>query len=122
MSADPAGWDDQVRRWWVRFAVALFLLIPLDLVTTLLAVAQHGLAVEANPIVRWLLRRGPVALTLANLAVVCVAVALFHVAVTRLRRTPPAYRGRVVLAVNVWIGGLIAAGCVLVANNLLTIV
>lgn len=122
MSAEPASWDAQVRRWWTRFAIALFLLIPLDLLTTLAAVSQHGLAVEANPIMQWLLRRGLVAVTLANLAAVCVAVALFHAAVERFRRTPPAHRRRVVRAVNAWLGVLLLAGCALVANNLLTVV
>lgn len=121
-TASADGLDGYVQRWWCLFAVALFLLVPLDLLTTLLAVTKYGTVVEANPVMRWLLNQGLIAVTIVNLAVVALVVALFHAAVTRLRATPPAYHRTVTLVVNVWVGVLLVAGAVLVANNLLVIV
>lgn len=108
----------QVDRWWRWFGVALFLLIPLDLFTTLLAVGTYGTVVEANPIMRWLLQQGLLVVTVANLVVVGLAVALFHAAISHIRRVPPSYHPVLTRAVNAWIGLLIVAGVVLVANNL----
>lgn len=116
------GLDRRVEQWWRRFAVALFLLIPLDLLTTLLAVEQHGVGVEANPVMRGLLDHGLVVVLAVNLAVVLLVVALFHAAVVALRRTPPAYHGAVTTFVNVWVGVLIAAGAIVVANNVVVLV
>ena len=114
--------DERVNRWWIGFAVALFLLLPVDLFTTLLAVGIYGTGVEANPIMRWLLHQGLVAVTVANLAVVGLVVLLFHVAVDRVQRVPPAYRSMVDPVITAWIGFLILAGLVLVTNNVLVLV
>lgn len=121
MTATTDGLDANVQRWWYLFAVALFLLVPLDLFTTLLAVTKYGTVVEANPLMRWLLQQGLFAVIVANLAVVGIVVGLFHVAVHRLRQAPPAQHRSVALAVNVWVGILLVAGTVLVANNLAVI-
>ena len=116
------GLDRRVEQWWRRFAVALFLLIPLDLLTTLLAVERHGVGVEANPVMRGLLDQGLVVVLAVNLAVGLLVVALFHAAVVSLRRTPSAYHGAVTAFVNVWVGVLIAIGAILVANNVVVLV
>jgi hypothetical protein len=116
------GLDNHVERWWHLFAVALFLLVPLDLLTTLLVVTKHGTTVEANPLMRWLLDQGLVVVTAVNLGVVVLVVALFHAAIHRIRQTPPAYHRTVALVVNVWVGVLLIAGTVLVANNLVVLV
>lgn len=122
MSGRAVELNGRVDQWWFWFAVALFLLLPLDLFTTLLAVGTYGIGVEANPIMRWLLQQGLVAVTIANLVVVGFVVYLFHVAIDRIQRVPPAYRSMVDPAISAWIGFLILAGLVLVANNLLVLV
>lgn len=122
MSGLGVEMDEQVDRWWFWFAIALFLLIPLDLFTTLIAVGRYGTVVEANPLMRWLLRQGLVAVTVVNLAVVGFAVYLFHAAIDRVQRVPPPYRSLVDHAVRAWIGFLILAGIVLVTNNLLVLI
>jgi hypothetical protein len=121
-SSTADGLDDHVERWWHLFAVALFLLVPLDLLTTLLVVTKYGIAVEANPLMRWLLDQGLVVVTVVNLGVVVLVVVLFHAAIHRIRQTPPAYHRAVTLVVNVWVGVLLVAGTVLVANNLVVLV
>lgn len=114
--------DAHVERWWHLFAVALFLLVPLDLLTTLLVVTRYGTVVEANPLMRWLLDQGLVVATAVNLVVVVLVVVLFQAAVDRLRQTPPAYHRTVTLVVNAWVGVLLVAGTVLVTNNLVVLV
>lgn len=122
MSSPGVEMDEQVNRWWFWFAVALFLLIPLDLFTTLIAVERYGTVVEANPVMRWLLQQGLFAVTVANLAVVGFVVYLFHAVISRYQRIPPTYRPLAANAVNAWIGFLILAGVVLITNNLLVLI
>lgn len=121
MCATIDDFDDQVVRWWRWFAVALFLLIPLDLFTTLLAVARYGTGVEANPVMRVVLQQGLVVTTVVNLLVLGVAIALFHAAVDSVRRVPLAQRGHFVTLINGWIGLLILSGSALVLNNVTAI-
>jgi hypothetical protein len=119
---DGHGFDRLVRRWWLAFAVALFFLLPVDLLTTLVAVAKYGLGVEANPVVRWLLERGLVPLAAVHLAVVGLVVAMFHRAVESVRATPARERRLLARFVSAWVGGLLVAGVAVVANNLLVVV
>jgi hypothetical protein len=122
MTGHAVGMNDRADRWWFWFGVALFLLIPLDLFTTLLAVGKYGTVVEANPVMRWLLDQGLLAGTVANLVAVGVTVWLFHVTIERVRRVSPSDRFLWVRLVDVWIGLLIVVGLVVVGNNLLSLV
>ncbi|QLD87099.1 hypothetical protein HWV23_15665 [Natronomonas halophila] len=117
-TATADGLEDRIERWWRLFAVALFLLVPLDLLTTLLVVTRYGTVVEANPLMRWLLDQGLLVVTATNLGVVVLVVLLFQAAIRRIRQTPPAYHRAVTRVVDVWVGVLLVAGTVLVANNL----
>ena len=108
----------RIRHWWSGFAVALFLLLPADLLTTLLTVATYGTAVEANPVMRWLLRQGLLELTLVHLAVLAVSVCSFHVVTEAVRDAPDAYRAPLVCGVDAWLTLAVAVGVALVANNL----
>ncbi|MFC7177665.1 hypothetical protein [Halosegnis marinus] len=47
-----------VPRYWEGVAAALFLLVAADLLTTVYAARAVGVGAEANPVVRWALRRG----------------------------------------------------------------
>lgn len=122
MPYDAGGVERHVCRWWVSFGVALFLLVPLDLLTTLLAVARYGVGIEINPVVRWLLAHGLVAVAAANLAVVALAVYLFHVALEGVRTAHPSSHRLLIRVVHVWVGALLVTGVVVVANNLRVLV
>lgn len=111
--------DGQVKRWWIGFTVALFLLVPVDLLTTLASVAAYGSTVEANPFMRWLLGRGLLEVVLVHLAVVVLTVASFHVAVEAIRGAPASYRSSLVYGVDAWLTLAVATGIVVVVNNLL---
>lgn len=121
MESSAVGMDRYVPRWWALFAVALFLLVPLDLLTTLIAVGKYGTVVEANPLMRWLLEQGLLAVTVVNLVVVLLVVGLFHVAIDRIRQAPQSSHRRLTHVVNLWVGVLLAAGTVLIVNNVLVI-
>lgn len=110
-----------VGKWWQGFAVALFLLIPVDLLTTLMAVWKYGMGVEANPVMRWLLDQGLVAVGLVNVVVACLAAYLFHTALGSIRRAPSTYQRPLTHVVNAWLAVLIAGGLLLVGNNLLAV-
>lgn len=107
-----------IAAWWGLFAVALFMLLPLDLLTTLFAVAEYGVAVEANPIMRWLLGHGLVAVTVANLVAAGAVIYLFHIAVGKFRETSSSGRRVLVPVVSAWIIVLNVAGITIVLNNL----
>lgn len=113
--------DRRVRRWWSGFAVALFLLLPADLLTTIAAVATHGTVAEANPVMRWLLGQGLLELTLVHLAVVAFSVCSFHVTVEAVRDAPDSYRRSLVCGVDAWLALVVAVGVLLVANNLVVV-
>lgn len=113
---------DRRSHWWAWFTVALFLLVPVDLLTTLLAVAQHGIGVETNPLVRWLLHQGLVAVAAANLVAGLLAVGLFDVAVRAVDGASGRWRGALVHGVDAWVGLALVAGLALTANNLMVVV
>lgn len=115
------GETPRVRRWWAGFTAALLLLLPADLLTTLVTVAAYGPAAEANPVMRWLLRQGLVTVTLVHLVVVGVVVYAFHVAVGSVGDAPERYRDRLAQGVDLWVTLALAAGVALVANNLVVL-
>lgn len=121
MSVGTTEMDEWVRNCWQWFALALLLLVPLDLLTTLFAVAQHGIGVETNPVVRMLLEQGLVAVVAVNLLVVVLAAAMFDGVVDAVRSAPTTYRTALVYGVHAWLGLALTTGVVLVANNLLAI-
>lgn len=122
MSGTTVEMDRYVDRWWLMFAAALFLLIPLDLLTTYVAISRHGTAVEANPIMRWLFEQGLLTVTVVNLIAVAFAVSMFHGALTQIRRAPERSHRALAYLVNVWVGVLLLAGVALIFNNLLVII
>ena len=110
--------DARVPEYWDWIAVALFLLVTVDMVTTVYAARSVGLAGEANPLVRWSLASGPVVFGAVNLATVVVVAGLFDRVVGTLRRTPAPYDRYLAAGIEAWLGGLLAAGLLVFANNL----
>lgn len=113
---------DRIDEYWEWVAVALFLLTAVDVLTTLGAAAVVGVGGEANPFVRWLLRRSLPALIAVNLLAVVAGTVGFRGVVVTLRRTPPWLRPYYAVVVEVWLGLLVAAGLVVFTNNLVVIV
>lgn len=117
-----AGLDGRVLEYWDWLAVALFLLTTVDLLTTLFAARVVGADGEANPLMQWALEQGlGVILAMNLLAVVLVAV-FFYGLVEMLRQTPQPYDRYFAAGIEAWLGGLLAAGLLIFANNLAVIV
>ncbi|MDZ7849607.1 MAG: hypothetical protein U5K70_01925 [Halodesulfurarchaeum sp.] len=111
-----------IEEYWDWFAVALFVLITVDMITTVYAAWYVGPAAEANPLMRWALGQGMVTVTLVNLAATVVAVGGFALLMRLLRATDPPWDRFVALGVEAWLGLLIAGGLFVFANNLTVIV
>jgi len=122
MSDRNAPRERQVAEYWSWFSVGLFLLVTVDLLTTMGATLIYGTAAEANPLVAWLVGRSTLAVTVANLVVVLVAVTAFSGVLGTVRQTPEPYATYLAYAVEVWLGLLVAVGLFLFANNLAVIV
>lgn len=114
--------DERIAEYWDWVAVALFLLTTVDMVTTIYATAVVGPGGESNPLVRWVLRRGSVAFAAANLLAIVLAVVFFYGLVEMIRTSRPPFDRYLALAVELWLGLLVAVGLFVFANNLLVIV
>lgn len=114
--------EERIAEYWDWVAVALFLLTTVDMVTTIYAAAAVGPGAESNPLVRWVLRQGPMAFAATNLVAVVLAVVFFYALVEMIRASPPPFDRYLALAVELWLGLLVAAGLLVFANNLVVIV
>lgn len=101
--------------------MALFLLTTVDLVTTTFATYRFGVGGEANPLVREALVLGPVFFVTINLVAVIVVTLLFDKVIWLLERAPDSYARYLSVGIEAWLGGLIAAGLLVFANNLTVI-
>ncbi|MFC7096357.1 hypothetical protein [Halobaculum marinum] len=113
---------DRVEEYWAWAAGALFLLVTVDLLTTMYAAAAVGRAAEANPLVRWALGHPLPVLVALNLAAVVLAAVVFHGVFETYRVTSPRVRPYYGLVIETWLGLLLAAGLAIYANNLTVIV
>jgi len=117
-----AGREERIEEYWDWFAVALFLFIPVDMLTTLGAVTEYGVGAESNPVMRWLLTEGLGVLLLVNLAAIVTVAYGFSALVRRTALSPAPYDRYLERAVEAWLGLLVAAGLFVFANNLSVIV
>lgn len=122
MSESGSSVEKRLDAYWWWFGAALFLLVPADMITTIVAVSKYGTGVEANPIMRWLLSRGLVYVTVANLVAALLAVCLFSMLLTVVRRTTDPHDTYLSRAVETWLGLLLAFGLLVVTNNIAVLV
>mgnify|MGYP006274702443 FL=1 len=69
---------ERVEEYWGWGAATLFLLISVDLLTTMYAAAVAGPASEANPLTRWALGQSLAVLVGVNLCAVVLAGSSFE--------------------------------------------
>ncbi|WP_267642969.1 hypothetical protein [Haloarchaeobius amylolyticus] len=120
--ASPDDIDTRLRGYWWWLGAVLFVLVALDLGTTLVAAQLVGVEGEANPIVRWALEQGVHVVVLLNLVAVVLVVGLFSALLEAIRDTPARVRGPFLLLFELWIAALLLLGVFLVANNMTVIV
>lgn len=111
-----------VMEYWSWTAGALYLLLPLDLLTTMYAAAVYGPMAEANPYVREALVHGTGRLVALNLAALLIIVTLIAAYIRLLERTRGPEAWVMARSFELWVGGLIALGLFVFANNLAVIV
>lgn len=110
------------REFWGWTGAALFLLITIDLLTSMYAVAAVGIEHESNPAMAWLLSRSVPVVIAAHLLAAGVLVVLFYGLAELVRETPAPYRSGLKRAIEGFLGILLAVGLFVFANNLAVIV
>lgn len=110
------------REYWDWFAVALFVLITLDMLSSRYAAAIAGAGAEVNPLMRWVLRQHVIVLTGVNLVAGAIAVGSFYLLMRLLESSRPPYDRYLAWGIELWLGSLIAVGLFIFANNLSVIV
>lgn len=113
--------DRRLEHYWSWTAVTLFLLVPVDLITTSVVVSRYGVDVIANPFVTWLFGQGPVTFVAVPLAGAMLATGLVHGVLETLRHAPRPLQERLALLFEVWIGLMVSLGLLLLVNDLAAI-
>jgi hypothetical protein len=121
MSAHPLC-DTRLDEYWDWVSVALFLLIPVDMLTSLFAAHAYGTAIEVNPLMRWALEAGLIPLVALNLLATVLAASLFYVLFRTVENTTNPTRRVFLFGFEVWLGLVISAGFLVFANNISVII
>ena len=119
------GWRVEagvIEEYWSWTASALYLLLTLDLLTTIYAAGLYGHAAEANPLVRQALDAGVPNLVVLNLLALLVVAALVYGYMELLTTVRGVQAWVMARSFELWVGGLVAAGLFVFANNLSVIV
>lgn len=98
------------------------MLITLDMLSSHYAAATAGAYAEANPLMRWVLRQHVIVLATVNVVAGIIAVGSFSVLMELLESSRSPYDRYLAWGIELWLGGLIAAGLFIFANNLSVIV
>lgn len=120
-----SGWRvrrERLREYWGWVAGALYLLLTVDLLTTLYAAGLHGHGAEVNPYMQWALAQDLTVLVGLNLAALVVLAALFYGYMRLLASTRGVEAWVLARSFELWVGLLVAAGLFVFANNLSVIV
>lgn len=119
---DHEAVQQQVAEYWQWVAVALFLLLSLDLLTSLYAAAAVGVGAEANPVMASLLRQPLSVIVGVHLAVAVLAVSFFYALMCTYVATPERLRRPYGYLIEAWLGLLLAVGLWVFANNVSVVV
>jgi len=114
--------QERVAEYWEWVAVALFLLLSLDLLTSIYAAAVVGVGAEANPVMAYLLEQSLPVIVTVHLAVLLLAVGFFYGLMRTYVATPEHLRRPYGYLIEVWLGLLLAVGFWVFANNVSVIV
>lgn len=70
--------------YWFWFTMILFLLFPIDTLSTFLSIKKYGLQYEANPLIKLLLSYNITLFILFNLFILLIVVYLFSVIINNI--------------------------------------
>ncbi|MFP4591080.1 MAG: hypothetical protein ACLFM8_06435 [Halobacteriales archaeon] len=122
MAHTDAPTADRYDRYWTWFAVALFLLLTVDILTSIGAAMRTDLSAEANPFMRWLLAQNVQTIVAVHLGILVVAVGGFRAVLYFLRRTPPPVDRYFARLFEVWLALLVGVGIFIFVNNMAVVV
>lgn len=123
---DPEGkgtetefFDDE---YWDWVGVVLFLLVTVDMLTSIYAASAAGVSAESNPLMRYLLSQSVPVIAGAHVAAGIGSVAFFYALRENVKMASSRYRGYLGASLKLYLGLLVAAGLFVFANNLSVIV
>lgn len=119
MQALPNDWAEE---YWAWIGSALFLLITLDLLTSLFAAHQVGIQHEANPIMQWALEQHMGLVLMFNLLALALAILLFYGLYQTLDETSERWQPLYANCIEAFVAILVGLGLFLFANNLSVVV
>lgn len=108
----------KIEEYWSWVAGALYLLLTVDLLTSLVALDLYGPAAEANPYMRWALTQDLLVVVGIHLAALALLVVLFQGIFLLLERSDGQQGWLLARSFECWVGLLLAAGLFVFANNL----
>jgi hypothetical protein len=118
---DQRAVERRLDEYWRWVALALFLLVTLDLLTSLYAAEVVGLTYESNPLMTWVLGESLPVIVGIHVGAATLATVFFYGIFELIRRTTPTLQWVMMRSFEVYIGLLLAAGLFVVANNLAVI-
>jgi hypothetical protein len=114
--------SERIEEYWDWVAVALFLLLSVDLMTSIFAAGIVGLQFESNPLMRWLLSQSVVVIIAVHVGAGVLAATFFHGLFLLIEETAQPQRRVLSVMVELYLGVLIAVGLFVFANNLSVLV
>ena len=117
-----AAFEPRYEEYWDWVAVALFLLLTIDLLTSMYAAGVVGLEHESNPIMAWVLAQSLSVVVGVHLLAVVLVTSFFYALFELVRELPRSRRAPVAFGLELFLGLLIAAGLAVFANNLSVII
>lgn len=107
--------------YWSWFTFMLFLLIPLDILSTSFAIRLYGVQGELNPLMRVLFMADWYIFLIVNVGVAIMAIGFFNGVLAMGEITPIEYKKRYYFVVELWMGAGIAFGIGLLVSNLMVV-
>lgn len=114
--------ESRIPLYWRLAAVAVFLLVPIDMVTTMFAAYVYGSGAEANWIVAHAIEEGPVVFAGINLIGGFLVSLIFYGLIELIESSPHEHQRALGLAFEAWVTILIGIGLFVAANNISVIV
>lgn len=109
------------RQYWLWFALLLFLLLPLDILTTMTAEFLYGIGYESNPIMQRLLLLDFIPFILVHIFAGLLAICFFNGVLLMGREYNTTDTWKYYRVLEVWLGFGITAGLLVFVNNLYVI-
>jgi len=114
--------ESRIQEYWDWIAVVLFLLLTVDMITSVYAAQLYGVQNESNPLMQVILQHSLPYIAMVHIGVLIIAGALFYGCIWFLRENKGTQHATLIAYLfEVWLAGLIVLGLAIFTNNLLMI-